>query len=179
MNSCGYDQAVLHKGFTLVELMVALLIGLIITFGATQVFVSGKQAFSQAESLHDRQESFRYLVDSMSYDIRNSTSFGIEANSSRLKIDYVGRPANSVCPGNLAFSIYYYEESGSAYVDSDCSDPEPISSGISDLSFTYILGLYGVVSEITLSDPGGRLPNEIFEVRVANRGRVIDAVEGL
>ncbi len=30
-------------GFTLVELMVALLIGLLVVFGATQIFITGKQ----------------------------------------------------------------------------------------------------------------------------------------
>ncbi|MDI5922438.1 prepilin-type N-terminal cleavage/methylation domain-containing protein [Halomonas sp. LR5S13] len=59
-------------GFSLVELMIALVIGLIIVLGAGQLLLMGVQSFREMESLAKRQETIRYMADVLSEDIRSA-----------------------------------------------------------------------------------------------------------
>lgn len=63
-------------GFTLVELMVALVIGLLVLAGAIQLFVTSKRVFGEIEVLGARQEAIRYIPNRMSADVR--TSLGVQ-----------------------------------------------------------------------------------------------------
>jgi prepilin-type N-terminal cleavage/methylation domain-containing protein len=64
-------------GFTLVELMVALVIGLLVMAGAIQLFVMTKRTFSEMEGLAARQEAMRFVSDVLSVDIRTASSMSI------------------------------------------------------------------------------------------------------
>jgi type IV pilus assembly protein PilW len=58
------------KGFTLIELMIALLIGGFILAGILQVFVSAKQAYRLQENLSRLQENGRFALDFITKDLR-------------------------------------------------------------------------------------------------------------
>lgn len=169
-----------HKshGFSLVELMVALVIGLIITLAAFQLFLVGKRNFDQAESLMARQESLRYLVDSISYDIRSASSIKISSDDAKLSLLHKDKPDNSVCNGSSEYVLDYYESDGSIYVDRYCnsSDPgvsESIVFGFGSIAFGYIQpSNIGVKVEITMQDAEDRLKDEAYEITVASRGNI-------
>jgi len=59
-------------GFTLVELMVALLLGLIVVGSALAIFSSNKQTYVATESLGRMQENTRVAFELMSRDIREA-----------------------------------------------------------------------------------------------------------
>lgn len=61
-----------QHGFTLVELMVSLLIGLLIILGATQLFIVSRQSFERVEDLGLRQGALNFSVDVLSRDIRRA-----------------------------------------------------------------------------------------------------------
>ena len=66
-----YEQAFRKKGniqsgFSLVELMIALVIGLLILLGAGQLFVMSKQSYDQMAALAMRQQSIRASYGSRS-----------------------------------------------------------------------------------------------------------------
>ena len=63
-------------GFTLVELMVALVIGLFLTAGMIQVYVSNKHTFRFSESISRIQENGRYAVDFIARDMRMADFWG-------------------------------------------------------------------------------------------------------
>lgn len=165
------------RGFSLIELMIALVIGLVLTVGAVQLFLSGKQAFNQVTSLGQRQEALRFLVDSLSYDIRSATSFGIAGDQDQLQIFHVNKPNNSICNGDLNYSVTYYQDQGSIYVDPSCSASDAIVIGVGDIHFTYLSGSYGIIVRVTLVDSEGRLDDEVVQFRVANRSRVSEVIE--
>ena len=57
-------------GFTIVELMVALVLGLILLGGMVQIYLSTKRTHTVTEGLSRLQESTRYSLDMMARDIR-------------------------------------------------------------------------------------------------------------
>lgn len=59
-----------QQGFSLIELMIALIIGLVLTGGAIQIFISSKATYRLESALARMQETGRYIVDAMAKDIR-------------------------------------------------------------------------------------------------------------
>lgn len=165
------------SGFSLVELMVALAIGLLVTLGAFQIFFSGKQSFEQISSLSERQETLRFLVDTLSYDIRSAESFSIAADQESLIIHHVDRPGNSMCPSDADYSVEYYENGGSIYLNPSCSTADALVIGVGAIDFIYMAGNYGVLVTVTLVDDSGRLNDENVSFMVANRSRVSEVIE--
>ncbi len=81
------------KGFSLIELMVALLITLILTAGIAQIFLGSKKSFNIQETLGRMQENGRYAIDSISSDLRRAGYWGGNADITAIE-DYT--------PGGIA-----------------------------------------------------------------------------
>jgi type IV pilus assembly protein PilW len=58
------------RGFTLVELLVAVMIGLLLTVLISQVFVSSRRAYATTDDLSRMQENMRYTHDLLGRTIR-------------------------------------------------------------------------------------------------------------
>ncbi|WP_311971733.1 prepilin-type N-terminal cleavage/methylation domain-containing protein [Pseudomonas baltica] len=58
------------KGYGLVELMVAMAIGLIIVLGVTQIFISAKNTFMSQNAASTMQEDARYVLSRMVQELR-------------------------------------------------------------------------------------------------------------
>jgi type IV pilus assembly protein PilW len=65
-----------QRGLTLIELMVALVLGLIIVLGVTQTFISAKNTYLTQNAASAMQEDARYLLSRMSQEIRMTGMFG-------------------------------------------------------------------------------------------------------
>lgn len=61
-----------QKGFTLIEIMIALIIGLFLTAGAAQIFIGTKQTNRTQENLSRMQENARFAMYFLTEDIRNA-----------------------------------------------------------------------------------------------------------
>ena len=59
-----------ERGFTLIELMIALLLGLLVMGAAIAIFLSNRQAYSATEGLGRVQENVRFAFELMARDIR-------------------------------------------------------------------------------------------------------------
>src|SRR5215469_8159464 len=77
-------------GFTLIELMVAMLLGLVVIGGVTSVFLAGQQTYRSNEALGDVEQGSRTAFELLSRDIRNAGNTGCDTSS--------GRVANVVNP---------------------------------------------------------------------------------
>ena len=60
-----------QQGLSLVELMVAIALGLFLSWGAIQAFLSGKQTYSTQQALSRIQENARLVQDFLGFDIRS------------------------------------------------------------------------------------------------------------
>lgn len=78
-------------GFTLIELMVAMLLGLVVIAGVGSLFLSNQQVYRSNKALSDVQDSARIAFEMMARDVRAAGLSGCE-NS--------GRVANVVKGGN-------------------------------------------------------------------------------
>lgn len=101
-------------GFSLVEIMVALAAGLLLSAGIMQVYLGVKQTYNAQEQLARLQENGRYALDIMSNDIRMAGSIGCRSrpkelnntlnNPTDLYFDFfhrlVGYEATGTGPGN-------------------------------------------------------------------------------
>ena len=70
MNTRIHRRAV--RGFTLIELMVALVLGLVISGAALAVFVTNRQTYAATESLGRIQENARTGFELMARDLRQA-----------------------------------------------------------------------------------------------------------
>jgi len=72
------------RGVTLVELMIALVIGLILTAGATQIFLGSKETYRTSEALSRVQENGRMALQLLAREIRQADFFGCQDNLSSI-----------------------------------------------------------------------------------------------
>ncbi len=75
----------LQAGFTLIELMIALVLGLILMSGVMQIFQSSQQSYLMQENMSRMQENGRFAMDFISRSIRNSDYWGCPKRSTDIK----------------------------------------------------------------------------------------------
>lgn len=75
-----YPTPRLLTGFTLIELMVALLLGLIVIGGVVSVFLANQQSYRANMALSDVQNESRAAFELMARDIRNAGLTGCDNN---------------------------------------------------------------------------------------------------
>ena len=61
-----------QKGFTLVELMISIVLGLLITAAAIQLFITGQTSLSMQQSMADIQDNGNFGLNYIATDIRQS-----------------------------------------------------------------------------------------------------------
>lgn len=66
-----------QQGLSLIELMVALVIGAVLIFGATDVYVKSRQSYGVNENVARLQETARYAMAVLEPDIRMSNYWGM------------------------------------------------------------------------------------------------------
>jgi type IV pilus assembly protein PilW len=85
-------------GMSLIELMVAMLIGIILIFGATQVYVNSKHAYGVNEGVARMQETARYAMAVIEPDIRLANFWGLLKEPAAV----VGSALQTAAPGAVA-----------------------------------------------------------------------------
>lgn len=65
-----------HNGFSLVELMIAVTLGLLIVAAVLQTFIGMKKTYSFTEEFSRVQENGRFAIEFLSRDIRGAGNFG-------------------------------------------------------------------------------------------------------
>lgn len=73
-----------QQGLTLVELMIAITLGLILTAGMLQIFSGSRQTYRVEESLARLQENARFALEQMSNDIRMTSHWGCQSNPNNI-----------------------------------------------------------------------------------------------
>lgn len=75
-----YNTIKTQKGLTLIELMIAVVLGIFITGGMIQIFTSSKQNYRVQENLSRLQENGRFAMDFIARDVRMASYWGCVKN---------------------------------------------------------------------------------------------------
>lgn len=104
-----------NKGFSLVELMVALAIGLFMTIGVISVFISTSQNYRLQQAISEVQDKGRYVIRKMRQDIQEA---GFRLSYDKLAVREI-TGAGGACSVNNATAILevYKNTSGGALTD--------------------------------------------------------------
>ncbi len=95
------------KGVTLVELLIALVLGLVLTADAINIFINNKRTYSLENELSRLQESGRFAIDSMVEDIRMVDYNGCSSRT-RVTALLLARAPAPLLPFNTENSIRGY-----------------------------------------------------------------------
>lgn len=82
-----------QQGLSMVELLIATALGLILTLGVTQIYLSGNETYRQTQGIAHAQESARFVSAVLTPDFRSAGSFGCLAE--------MGRPLDQVVDNRL------------------------------------------------------------------------------
>ncbi len=80
-------------GLSLIELMIAMALGLLLTLGVTQIYLSGNASYRQTQGFAHAQESSRFVAAILKPDFRASGTYGCIAE--------MGRPLDQVVDNRL------------------------------------------------------------------------------
>lgn len=95
--SCRFvPYAKRQAGFTLVEMMVAMAIGLVVTMGAGQLLIASLQNYQATRALGERQALLAFTMESLVQDIRRAVDPAFD-NGTLM----VSRSAGGDCTGTL------------------------------------------------------------------------------
>lgn len=75
------SRAPKQRGFSLIELMIAMLLGLIVSLGVAAVFIANQKTYRTTQALAEVQDSTRVAFDALAHDIRNSQLTGCNNNT--------------------------------------------------------------------------------------------------
>lgn len=169
-----------QTGISLIELMVAIVIGAIIILGAGQLYLSMLTTFQQVEKLSRRQEALIFIADTLIRDLRNAESVLPGTHSLELAVP---RDPWSNCPDTRLQKNYYLSgsETGRYSLNlSECLEPggwvtsQPLIRGLHSASAFSVLdqgnGRYQLTLELTADNAAGY---ETFQVIVQNRGAML------
>jgi type IV pilus assembly protein PilW len=110
----GLGMARAQRGLSMIELMVAMTIGAVLIFGATQVYVNSRTSYGISESVARLQETARYAMSVVEPDVRMSNYWGLlkgaavvfnqASQTSAPAAVAPGVPAN-ICGNNFAVDV--------------------------------------------------------------------------
>lgn len=72
------------RGFSLIELMIAMVLGLVVISGVTSVFLANQQTYRANAALSDVQEGSRIAFEMLARDIRGAGLTGCDSTSGRV-----------------------------------------------------------------------------------------------
>ena len=103
-----------QSGLSLVELLIATALGLILTLGVIQIYLSGNETYRQTQGLAHAQESTRFVSAVLTPDFRSAGSFGCLAEMARPLDQVVDNRLNGglVVPLDQALQGWEYTGTG-------------------------------------------------------------------
>ncbi len=151
-------------GFTLVELMVAMLLGLVVIAGALSIFLSGLRSYHSDEALSEVQSNARTAFRLMARDIRQAGLTGCNSQPPTQSPIYPPRVANVLVDGPFNGGTAWWANWANAvhgYADNDPALP----AGHAGDSL-QLLGATGAGYTVKKHDPS----NDEFTLNASSSG---------
>lgn len=101
---CAFGE----QGLTLVELMVAIVMGFVLIAGVVTVFIANKQTYRMQDALARNQENARFAIMTMTRDIRNAGYLGC-GTANRIPVHNSLKDSGGTSPFNFGTAIQGYD----------------------------------------------------------------------
>lgn len=152
-----------QKGFSIVELMVALLLGLFLVSGVTGMYISSKQTYRMTDNLSRLQESLRFSLDFISHDIRMASYLPCRSTTNN---------TNAVVNGATTWFLDYFDRGIHGYEGG--VDAIPVASVVTGTDAIVILKASAFASSLNFHNAGGSAfeLNSSFSDQDFERGRL-------
>ena len=131
------------EGFTLVELLIAMAVGLVLMGAATQSFIAQRKISAAQEQVTEMYQNARAAVDFMTRELRSTTSIiTLDSTADNSSITYVSseNTAQNRC-FNLRADTLRYGRGG------DClpgGSPQPLAENMASLTITRSGNLFTI-----------------------------------
>ena len=161
-----------YQGFSLIELMIAMVIGLILLAGVGTVFISTQQTLQTKRALDNAQEALRYAHQSISRIVK-SGEINDASDANRLVITFNRSAVTPDCLGGDLDAevevVYSLNQNDELECSVDGGDPAILSRSITGFDLQYKrlgtaaddwTGINDAVSvrvNLTFSDPTDRV----------------------
>lgn len=119
-----------QQGFSLVELMIAMALGLVLVAGVIQVFTSANQTYRLTDRAAQLQEDMRFILGRMQQDVRMAGHYGC----------LVGNPTNNLNATGSDFPVIFGNRAITGWEAADSSFGETLSLAADDLATTWSNG---------------------------------------
>ena len=161
-----------ERGFSLIELMVALALGLLLTTAMVTVYVTSKSSFSRQQQLSSLQQSVRIAFEYLAGDARMVGHMGC----------YTGMPTNANCGtntfcnqivapdvrSNYAFGVEGYEYTTGAYTLTSNSPANITTAANWATNVATNAGAANTIAPATIGDAAGLTPgSDVVLIRTA------------
>lgn len=148
-----------QAGFTLVEMMVAITIGLVVVFGMTATFVSLKNTFNSQDKLGRLQDNERLSLTFLTTAINNAGYYPDPKNASPLAGGTAPGSSPSSPGGTMPANAYIF---GTA---ADSTNAESLQTSFATLSTDNLISCLGT----TYTGAGTAIVRNIYYVDTANK----------
>lgn len=159
-----------QRGLSLVELMVAITIGIILLAGVLQIYLSSKQSYRVQEATSRLQENGRFAIELLGRDIRDAGNFGCRART--VATD------NTVTPGPGEIIIIDHVNGGSIAAQAVTGTerggnvPDSIAVLTTNASFAVSVATPTKASDITVALPNTLAVNDVVLAADCRNGDV-------
>jgi type IV pilus assembly protein PilW len=138
-------------GFSLVELMIAMAVGLVVLAGVYTVFILQNKTFSTQEDVVEMQQSVRAGMDIMAREIslagydptcRNIPSnywfYGVTVNTAQLQIKANLSGGSAISTSNEETIVYAYDATNKRITRNAGSGNQPFIENVNSFTFAYL-----------------------------------------
>ncbi len=130
LSSANCRQLMTQRGFSMIELMVALVLGLLLTSAVLQTFLGAKKSFEFQEEFSRIQETGRFAIDMVAKDIRSADFWGCRTKTKLSKnINNMLNGGQDSLPDREAISAAEGSVSGSTHAPDKLILTTAFSSG--------------------------------------------------
>lgn len=147
------QMATKQQGFTLVELMIAMTIGLILLGGVITILTSSQQVYRVNDALARMQENARYAFQVLSRDIRMAGYFGCAGNGAPV-VNTLNNPDSFLWKLGQAIDGF---EANSSTIWTPALPEGVIPSPLGGRDIVVVRGVEGSETKV-LQHPGGSPP---------------------
>ena len=171
----NFNKKKAQVGFSLVELMVAMMISLTLIFACTALYSSLKSSMTTAQSVATAQESLRgafYLMSRSVYQADSVSISGATTTNQELTVTYNPPPTGLIysCLGNsitsTATDTYLVDVDDDDQAHLFCDDgtgAQLIALDVKTLNFTTISDASGTINGLTVRMKIEGMPASLFD----------------